>query len=101
MGIEQKEAIYVLSREQSLELIKKRPHLIGHDPIILAYDHYAHPTRKTCGYRGFRLNLGLIKQPEQALARLQEFLRFVAINRDASHLQTVVSRSFIAKDSME
>ncbi len=84
--------MYILSQEQSFELIKNSPHLIGHDPIILVYDHYAHPDRKTCGYRGFRLNLGLIKQPEQALARLQEFLRFVAINRDAEHLQTVVRR---------
>ena len=68
------------------------PQLIGHDPIILVYDHYAHPDRKTRGYRGFRLNLGLIKKPDQALARLQEFLRFVAINRDATHLQTAVRR---------
>jgi hypothetical protein len=92
MSLEKKEAMYILSQEQSFEIIKGAPHLIGHDPIILVYDHYAHPDRKTCGYRGFRLNLGLIKQPEQALARLQEFLRFVAINRDAVHLQTVVRR---------
>ena len=92
MSLETKEAMYILSQEQSFELIKRSPHLIGHDPIILVYDHYAHPNRKTRGYRGFRLNLGLIKQPEQAMARLQEFLRFVAINRDAVHLQTAVSR---------
>ena len=92
MSLERKEAMYILSQEQSFELIKRSPHLIGHDPIILVYDHYAHPNRKTRGYRGFRLNLGLIKQPEQAMARLQEFLRFVALNRDAVHLQTAVSR---------
>lgn len=92
MSVETKEAIYILSREQSYDLMKKSPQLIGHDPIILVYDHYAHPDRKTRGYRGFRLNLGLIKKPDQALARLQEFLRFVAINRDATHLQTAVRR---------
>jgi hypothetical protein len=92
MNIEKKEAIYVLSCEQSLEIVKNKPQLIGHDPIILAYDHYAHPDRRKCGYRGFRLNLGLIKNPEQALARLQEFLRFVAINREAMNLQTVVRK---------
>lgn len=92
MNLEKKEAIYVLSREQSYELIKNNPHLIGHDPIILVYDHYTHPTRKTRGYRGFRLNLGLLKKPQQALARLQEFLRFVAINREAVHLQAAVRR---------
>ena len=62
---------------------KRNPHLIGHDPIILVYDLYAPANRKSRGYRGFRLNLGLIKHPEQALARLQEFLRFVAVNRTA------------------
>jgi hypothetical protein len=92
MSVESKEAIYILSREQSFELVKRSPQLIGHDPIILVYDHYAHPDRKTRGYHGFRLNLGLIKDPDQALARLQEFLRFVAINREAVHLQSVVRR---------
>jgi hypothetical protein len=92
MSFETKEVIYILSQEQSYQLIKGSPRLIGHDPIILVYDHYAHPDRKTRGYRGFRLNLGLIKKPEQALARLQEFLRFVAMNRDAAHLEACVRR---------
>jgi hypothetical protein len=92
MGIEKKEAIYILSREQSFELMKSSPQLIGNDPIILAYDHYAHPDRKTRGYHGFRLNLGLIKDPGQALVRLQEFLRFVAMNREAVNLQACVRR---------
>ena len=92
MSLETKEAIYILSQEQSYQLIKGSPRLIGHDPIILVYDHYAHPDRKTRGYRGFRLNLGLIKKPQQALARLQEFLRFVAINRETAHLEACVRR---------
>ena len=75
------DAFYVLTPEQSAELMKRTPHLIGHDPIILVYDLFAPPDRTSRGYRGFRLNLGLIKHPEQALARLQEFLRFIAINR--------------------
>ena len=58
-------------------------------------------TRKTRGYRGFRLNLGLIKNPEQALARLQEFLRFVAINRERRpSADARCAASFIAKGSM-
>ncbi len=92
MSIESKEAFYILSQQQSFELLKRAPDLIGHDPIILVYDHYAHPDRKTRGYRGFRLNLGLLKNAEQALARLQEFLRFVAMNRDSGRLQVAVRR---------
>ena len=67
--------------EQSVEILRRAPRLIGHDPIILVYDLQPPPNRQSRGYRGFRLNLGLVKQPEQALARLQEFLRFIACNR--------------------
>jgi hypothetical protein len=82
---------YLLSPEQSVEIMRRAPHLIGHDPILLVYDLYAPPTRKPRGYRGFRLNLGLVKHPEQALARLQEFLRFIAINRAADRLDRAVT----------
>ncbi len=92
MSLESRDSIYILSREQSFQLVKASPKLIGHDPIILVYDQHAPPDRKERGYRGFRLNLGLIKQPEQALARLQEFLRFVALNRDAMYLQRAVRK---------
>jgi hypothetical protein len=91
-NFEKQDAFYILSPEQSIELLKLAPHLIGHDPIILVYDLYAPPGRKSRGYRGFRLNLGLIKHPEQALVRLQEFLRFVAVNRSAVPLDRAIRR---------
>ncbi len=91
-NLEKHDRFYVLSPEQSAELIRSAPRLIGHDPIVLLYDLYAPPERKTRGYRGFRLNLGLIKRPEQALARLQEFLRFVALNRTAVPLDRAIRR---------
>ena len=100
LNYEKEDAFYMLSPEQSVELLKRTPHLIGHDPIILVYDLYAPPSRKKRGYRGFRLNLGLIKHPEQALARLQEFLRFVAVNRTAVPLTARSAASFTAKDLM-
>jgi hypothetical protein len=89
---EKQDAFYLLSPEQSVEIIRKAPHLIGHDPIMLVYDHYAPSSRKSRGYRGFRLNLGLIKRPEQALARLQEFLRFIAVNRTAVPMDRAIRR---------
>ncbi len=92
MELETRDGIYVLSQAQSYQLMKASPRLIGHDPIILVYDYHAPPDRTSRGYRGFRLNLGLIRNPEQALARLQEFLRFVALNRDAANLQQCVRR---------
>jgi hypothetical protein len=85
-SFEVQDSFYILSSEQSVEILRTVPHLIGHDPIILVYDLRAPDDRKSRGYHGFRLNLGLIKHPEQALARLQEFLRFIAINRTAIRL---------------
>ena len=37
-SLEKQDTFYILSSEQSIELIKRAPHLIGHDPIILVYD---------------------------------------------------------------
>ena len=91
-NFENQDSFYILSSEQSVEMLRTVPHLIGHDPIILVYDLRAPDDRKSRGYHGFRLNLGLIKHPEQALARLQEFLRFIAINRTAIRLDRSIRR---------
>ncbi len=86
------ESIYVLSHEQSAELLKLDPHAIGYDPTIVVYDLYASPGSTTKAYRGFRLNLGLMRHPEQAVARLQEFARFVATKRNSERLDREIQR---------
>ena len=57
------ESIYVLSYEQSAELLKLDPAAIGYDPTILVYDLYARPGTGKGAYRGFRLNLGADAPP--------------------------------------
>ena len=80
--------LYILSRDQSIELLKHEPNLIGHDPIVLVYDLYPPPAGQCRGkYKGFRLNLGLFKHPQQALARLQDFIRFLTIHRQSQTLE--------------
>jgi hypothetical protein len=91
-AFENQDSFYILSHEQSIEILRTTPQLIGHDPIILVYDLHAPDNRRSRGYHGFRLNLGLIKHPEQALARLQDFLRFIAINRAAIRLDRSIQR---------
>jgi len=84
---QKQDSLYLLTHRQSVEILKHDPDLIGHDPTIIFYD--------CCGsgnYCGFRLNLGLLKSAEQALARLQQFIRFVAANRTAEHLDREVRR---------
>lgn len=87
--------LYLLTHEQSARILKNAPEHIGLDPIVVVYDTLRHgepnPDRDE-NYRGFRLNLGLIKNPEQALQRLQHFLRFVAINRTSQCLERQVKR---------
>ncbi len=87
--------IYMLTREQSVQILKKAPEHIGKDPIVVVYDIYKPKgvkTREKANYHGFRLNLGIIRHPEQALARLQEFLKFIAKNRTAECLSCEVER---------
>ncbi|MFO0953105.1 MAG: hypothetical protein U0835_18520 [Isosphaeraceae bacterium] len=85
------DTIYVLTPEQSVAALRNAPYLIGHDPTLIVYDMYgsAHTAGK---YRGFRLNLGLMRNGEQAMARLQEFSRFVAEHRTATCLDCEVRR---------
>jgi hypothetical protein len=89
------DTLYILTPEQSVEVLKHVPETIGHDPIVAIYDKYGSHGRgkKSRNYHGFRLNLGLIKHPEQALARLQEFVRFVSMNRTADCLDAEVKRA--------
>jgi len=86
------DTLYILTQQQSIEVLKNAPEAIGHDPIIVVYDLFVPREHQNSRYRGFRLNLGLIKNPEQALSRLQEFVRFVAMNRKAVHLDAEVRK---------
>ena len=87
--------LYILSREQSINILRKAPEHIGRDPMVVVYDIYkpaGAKSKEKANYHGFRLNLGIIKNPEQALAKLQEFLKFIAKNRTADCLSCEVER---------
>ena len=84
---QKQDSLYLLTHRQSVEVLKHDTDLIGHDPTIIFYDRYG-----TGNYCGFRLNLGLLRNAEQALARLQQFIRFVACKRTAEHLDREVRR---------
>jgi hypothetical protein len=86
------DTLYELSHEQSVELLKHDPNSIGCDPTIVVYDIYGASKANAGTYRGFRLNLGPLRRPEQALVRLQEFIRFLATNRTAERLDREIRR---------
>lgn len=89
---QKQDTLYLLTPEQSIEILKREPLLIGRDPAIIVYDLYATGGQKAGNYRGFRLFLGRFKHAEQALSRLQEFIRFVNQNRTAVALHAEVKR---------
>ena len=86
------DALYILTHQQSVAALKTAPYLIGKDPTLLVYDLYARDDSAAGRFRGFRLNLGVMRNPEQALARLQEFVRFVQEHRAAVCLEHEVRR---------
>jgi hypothetical protein len=91
-GYHAQDSLYELTPLQSAEILKRDPQLIGCDPTIIVYDLYGCHRVDAGNYCGFRLNLGLMKHRDQALARLQEFVRFLAINRTAERLDKEVRR---------
>jgi hypothetical protein len=89
---QRQDSLYLLSSEQSIEILKRSPELIGHDPTVVVYDLYAPDEGKERKFRGFRLNLGRFKHAEQAMSRLQDFVRFINLHRTASCLECEVKR---------
>jgi hypothetical protein len=82
--------LYVLTREQSVALIRANPDLIGKDPIILVHDLHAQGGQGESGYHGFRLCLGLLKDGPKALASLLKFLRFVQHHRHSPDIEKAI-----------
>ena len=85
--LQRDDAIYVLSREKSVEFMRRHGSRIGRDPIIAVHDMHAISKGGTSGFHGFRLSLGLLGTPEQALMGLQAFARFLVEHRDSLDLE--------------
>jgi len=83
---------YVLTRSQSSEILKRHPHLIGKDPILLARDIHGARYSGHQQYHGFHLNLGIIQKPEDALEVLQTFLNFLAVHRKSANIDRVIKQ---------
>ncbi|MEY4685950.1 MAG: hypothetical protein RLZ25_2409 [Pseudomonadota bacterium] len=83
---------YVLTRSQSSEILKRHPHLIGKDPILLARDIHGARYHGRKQYHGFHLNLGIIQNPEDALEVLQNFVNFLAVHRKNANIEHLIKQ---------
>ena len=85
--LQKEDPIYVLSREQSIEFLRQHPERIGKEPTIGVHDLAAMGKSGTTEYHGFRLHLGLMRTPQQALLALQTFVRFLRTHRQSIDLE--------------
>jgi len=85
--LQRDDPIYVLSREKSVEFMRRHGSRIGRDPIIAVHDMQALNKGGTTGFHGFRLSLGLLRTPQQALMGLQAFARFLVEHRHSADLE--------------
>jgi hypothetical protein len=84
--LENESPIYFLGRERSVELVRRYPVLVGKDPIIRVHCEVERKHRKP-GFHGFRLHLGLLREPSKALQALQNFTKFLGMHRDSVDLE--------------
>jgi hypothetical protein len=90
--LQKEDPIYVLSREQSIEFVRRHQDRIGREPLIAVHDLAAMRESGTSDFHGFRLHLGLMHTPEQALLALQNFVRFVSTHRQSIDLEAEIRR---------
>jgi hypothetical protein len=90
--LQREDPIYVLSREQSIEFLRYHQDRIGREPIISVHDLAAMSESGTDDFHGFRLHLGLMHRPQQALAALQNFVRFLSTHRQSLDLEAEIRR---------
>jgi hypothetical protein len=83
---------YILTREQSITLLKGHPHLIGKDPILMARDLSARGMTRPDDYHGFHLNLGMLWEPNKAAEVLRQFLNFLSMHRDSANIENDIRR---------
>jgi hypothetical protein len=85
--LQKEDPIYVLGKEKSIEFMRHHSSRIGRDPIIAVHDLAAMNESGTTDYHGFRLHLGLLHTPQQALMALQNFTRFLSTHRQSVDLE--------------
>ena len=97
--LQKEDPIYVLSREKSIEFMRRHGSRIGRDPIIAVHDMQALQKGGTAGFHGFRLSLGLLRTPHQALMGLQAFARFLVTNRQSGDLEADI-RALLRREGL-
>ena len=97
--LQKEDPIYVLGREKSIEFMRQNQSRIGRDPVIVVHDLEALDKGGTAGFHGFRVNLGLLRTPRQALLALQNFARFLSTHRQSTDLEVKI-RTYLRREGL-
>jgi len=92
--------LYILTREQSIALLKRHPHMIGKDPILLARDLHAGKGQCSNDYHGFHLNMGMVWEPNRAADGLRQFLNFLSTHRHSANIENDI-RQKLHRDGIQ
>jgi hypothetical protein len=92
--------LYILTREQSIALLKRHPHMIGKDPILLARDLHAGKGQCSSDYHGFHLNMGMVWEPNRAADGLRQFLNFLSTHRHSANIENDI-RQQLHRDGLQ
>jgi hypothetical protein len=93
--LQKDDPIYVLGRDKSIDFLRRHQERIGREPIIAVHDLAALRKDRTPDpdFHGFRLHLGLMHTPKQALLALQNFVRFLTTHRQSVDLEAEIRKN--------
>lgn len=88
--------LYVLSEQQSVDVLKESPLLIGSDPIVLIIDRAAYCEKRKTGF-AVRINFGLLQAPSAVLAYMTQIVRLTSYYDKNSFDLSEVVRTVVRK----
>jgi len=90
---------YALDQQQSMEILKAHPHLIGKDPVLVVLDSDAMVEKRKGGH-GFRFCLGKVKSPAEADEKLKDLLQIVLDRKKCQNINAAV-RKEVHKEGLD
>jgi hypothetical protein len=89
--------LYVLSEQQSVDVLKESPLLIGSDPMVLIIDRAAYCEKRKTGF-AVRVNFGLLQgSPSAVLALMTQIVRLTSYYDKNSFDLSEVVRTVVRK----
>ena len=90
--------VYILSKQQCVQLLRSHPSMIGSEPSLIVIDREAYAAQRRQGY-GFKLNLGMVRDAQTANGLLKWILAVLAEQKPGSDITEPI-RTVIHKEGL-